>query len=57
MARNKKKSPQKRSAVLREVRENPLFSHRVEKPKKGRGSFKRERNVDRDTQDGCHKVV
>lgn len=31
----------KRSAVLREVRENPLFSHKVEKPKKGKGSFDR----------------
>lgn len=31
----------KRSAVLREVRENPLFSHRVEKPKKGKGSYTR----------------
>ncbi|MNI20416.1 hypothetical protein D3C73_738970 [compost metagenome] len=57
MARSKKKNPQKRSAVLREVRENPLFSHRVEKPKKGRGSFKRERGVSRDNQDGCHKAV
>ena len=56
MARSKKKQPQKRSAVLREVRENPLFGHRVEKPKKGRGSFKRERGVSRDNQDGCHKA-
>lgn len=31
----------KRSAVLREVRENPLFSHRVEKSKKGKGSYSR----------------
>ena len=57
MARSKKKQPQKRSAVLREVRENPLFSHRVEKPKKGRGSFKRERGGNHDNQDGCHKAV
>lgn len=54
MAKKKKTQSQKRSAVLREVRENPLFSHRVEKPKKGRGSYKRERSV---SQDGCHKVV
>lgn len=57
MARSNKKQPQKRSKVLQEVRENPLFSHRVEKPKKGRGSFKRERAGSRDNQDGCHKVV
>lgn len=54
MAKKKKSQAQKRSVVLREVRENPLFSHRVEKPKKGRGSYKRERSV---SQDGCQKVV
>lgn len=29
------------SKVLQEVRENPLFRHRVEKSKKGRGSYTR----------------
>lgn len=29
------------SKVLQEVRENPLFKHRVEKPKKGKGSYTR----------------
>ena len=31
------------SKVLQEVRENPLFRHRVEKSKKGRGSYDRKR--------------
>lgn len=57
MAKKQKTQQQKRSAVLREVRENPLFSHRVEKPKKGRGSYKRERGADRGDRDGCQKVV
>lgn len=29
------------SKVLQEVRENPLFRHRVEKSKKGKGSYTR----------------
>lgn len=52
----KKKKVQKRSAVLREVRENPLFGHRVEKAKKGRGSFRRER-MGRNDLDGCQKLI
>lgn len=31
----------KRSAVLREVRENQIFRHKVEKSKKGKGSYTR----------------
>ncbi len=46
----------KRSKVLQEVRENPLFSHKVERSKKGKGSFKRQR-VTKGDLDGCHKTV
>lgn len=38
----------KRSAVLREVRENQLFRHRVEKSKKGKGSYERKSKTPRD---------
>ncbi len=33
----------KRSKVLQEVRENPLFSHKVEVPKRGKGSYSRKK--------------
>ena len=50
----KKTKPAKRSKVLQEVRENPIFRHKVEKSKKGRGSYRRERSVN---QDGCQKAA
>lgn len=51
----KKTKVQKRSKVLQEVRENPMFAHKVEKAKKGRGSYRRDnKRVD---VDGCQKRI
>lgn len=56
VAKKKKPAVPKRSKVLQEVRENPLFAHKVEKSKKGRGSYRRER-VSRGDMDGCQKLI